>query len=193
MRDHGLALRYARDMISPAAPNVRMVLVEIEPGLRVFHCPESGGVGIPENAYWRWIRKQPQRLERLSESQGHDAREERGQSVRVCPETGKLMTRYRVGEGFSFRIDRSPNGGVWLDPGEWEALKSRNFHDELLQVFTQAWQKRILRKEQLESLRKQFQARIGPEGFERAVQFKNWLRSQDQAPAIVCFLQDEDL
>ena len=120
-------------------------------------------------------------------------REEPGQPARVCPESGRIMTRYRIGEGFSFRIDRSPTGGVWLDRGEWEALKSRNFHDELLRVFTHAWQKRILRKEQLESLRKQFEDRIGGASFERAVEFKKWLQTQDHAQAIISFLQDEDL
>lgn len=180
-------------MISPVAPKVRMESVEIETGLRVYRCPESGGYWIPENSYWRWFRIQPKRLERLPASAGHDVIEEPGRPVRLCPETGAIMTRYRVGEGFSFRMDRSPNGGIWLDRGEWEALKSRNFHDELLLVFTHAWQKNLRQKERLESLRQHFKDRIGADPFDRVVEFKQWLRTQDEPQAILCFLKDDDL
>jgi hypothetical protein len=102
------------------------------------------------------------------------------------------MTRYRVGEGFSFRIDRSPNGGIWLDRGEWEALKSRNFHDELLFIFTNQWQSEIIRKEQIEALRTQFRERLGDDTYERAVEFKQWLRQQPDPRTILCFLKDEE-
>lgn len=170
-----------------------METVELEPGLIVYKCPVSGGYWISESSYWQWISSRPERLERLPETAGHDVREEPGQTIRICPETGKLMTRYRVGEGFSFRIDRSPNGGIWLDRGEWEALKSRNFHDALLFVFTNQWQKQIIREEQTEALRKQFKQRLGDDGYERAVEFKRWLQQQVEPQMILCFLQGPEL
>jgi hypothetical protein len=61
----------------------------------------------------------------------------------ICPESGTLMTRFKVGHGFPFAIDRSITGGVWLDGGEWEALRHRNFHDEIHLVFTAPWQKQV--------------------------------------------------
>ena len=51
------------------------------------------------------------------------------------------MSRAQVGHGFQFTIDRSMTGGIWLDAGEWEELKQRQFHDELHLVFTAPWQK----------------------------------------------------
>lgn len=63
--------------------------------------------------------------------------------VLFCPETGTLMTRWKIGHGFSFAIDRSITGGIWLDRGEWEALEARNFHDEIHLVFTAPWQKQV--------------------------------------------------
>ena len=180
-------------MISPVDPKVRMVPEEISPGLMAYKCPRSEGCWISESRYWRWISSQPERLERLPAAHGHDIEEESGQPVRICPETGRLMTRYRVGEGFSFRIDRSPNGGIWLDKGEWEALKSRNFHDELLFVFTNSWQKAIIQTEMLESLRGQFRNRVGDENYGRVTEFKDWLKTQGDPLAIIAFLRDDEL
>lgn len=53
------------------------------------------------------------------------------------------MGRYKIGHGFTFSIDRSITGGVWLDGGEWEALRQRNFHEEIHLIFTAPWQKQI--------------------------------------------------
>ena len=182
-----------KQMISPVEPKVRMEWIELEPGLKVYRCPKSQGYWIPESAYWKWTSTRPQRLEPLPADAGFDVEEEPGQPVRICPETGKLMTRYRVGKGFSFRIDRSPNGGIWLDAGEWEALKSRNFHDALLSVFTASWQKAIVKSEQAQSLTDQFRRRIGEDEFERVTEFKSWLKRQQDPEAILCFLQDDAL
>jgi hypothetical protein len=52
------------------------------------------------------------------------------------------MTKYKVGHGFRFTIDRSLTGGAWLDAGEWEALRGRNFRDEIHFIFTDPWQRR---------------------------------------------------
>lgn len=163
------------------------------PGLLVYKCPRSGGYWIPENRYWRWIAKQPERLEKLPATAGEDVVEEPTQAARMCLETGQLMTRYRVGEGFGFRIDRSPNGGIWLDKGEWEALESRNFHDKLLLVFTNVWQKEVVRAELLESFRRQFRQRVGEDGFNRVVEFKKWLKAQNDPASILAFLRDDEL
>lgn len=180
-------------MISPVSPNSQMEPVEIEPGLVAHKCPKSGGYWISENCYWRWFSKQPERLKRLPDSEGHDVQEEAGQPVRLCPETGRIMTRYRVGEGFSFRIDRSPNGGVWLDAGEWEALKSRNFHDELLFIFTNSWQQKIVKEDQARALRDQVRERLGTNNYARLVEFKKWMVLQKERQTIIAFLQDPDL
>ena len=180
-------------MNSPAEPTVAMETIELEPGLTAYRCPRSGGHWISEGVYWRWISSRPERLGQLPPAAGHDVKEEPGQRVRICPETGRLMTRYRVGAGFSFRIDRSPNGSIWLDRGEWEALKSRNYHDALLFVFTNQWQKEIVRNEQTEAVRRQFRERLGRDAYERALEFKKWLKQQPERELILCLLRDAEV
>lgn len=121
-----------------------MVPVTLESGLQALRCPDSGGHYITANAYMLWLIQQPARLEHLPQKSAAAAHaHEDSTEVLVCPESGTLMSRYKVGHGFGFSIDRSITGGVWLDGGEWEALRERNFHDEIHLVFTAPWQKQV--------------------------------------------------
>jgi len=115
--------------------------VTLEQGLTGYQCPTSDGVYIPLAFYSDWLRKQPAKLEHLPESVSETAVAESDNPALLCPETGTLMSRFQVGHGFQFTIDRSSTGGIWLDAGEWEELKQRQFHDELHLVFTAPWQK----------------------------------------------------
>ena len=119
-----------------------MEAVTLESGLNAYRCPRSGGHYITAHDYLNWLQQQPARLPHLPQSEPAES-SDASAAVRICPETGTLMTRYKVGHGFTFAIDRSITGGIWLDSGEWEALKQRNFHDEINLVFTAPWQKHI--------------------------------------------------
>jgi len=81
----------------------------------------------------------------------------------LCPETNTIMLRYRVGHGFKFTIDRSQTGGIWLDAGEWEMLKARQFHDELHLVFTAPWQRKAREVMVAEQVEKRMVERFGLE------------------------------
>ncbi|GHC62642.1 zf-TFIIB domain-containing protein [Roseibacillus persicicus] len=109
-------------MKSPVSPKTTLTKTELEPNLDAFQCPESGGHYIPAASYWRWLGKNPSRLPQLPVSSDDLPEVEETASTRLCPESGMPMLRYKVGHGFSFTIDRSPSGGIWLDRGEWEAL-----------------------------------------------------------------------
>ena len=71
------------------------------------------------------------------------------------------MQRYKVGHGFSFYLDRSPLGSIWFDKGEWEALKSRQYHDELHLIFTAPWQDGVRTEERIRSERRILEERLG--------------------------------
>jgi hypothetical protein len=127
---------------SPVTGNP-MSHVILDDGLDAWHCVDSGGHYIPAVCYMRWLEKQPARLPQVPASTNTAPAADDPESARMCPETGTIMTRCRVGHGFGFSVDRSITGGIWLDGGEWEALQARNFHDELHLVFTSPWQKRV--------------------------------------------------
>lgn len=135
--------------------------VTLEEGLTAYQCQQSQGVYIPLEQYWNWIAKQPERLEHLpkptSETDEVSATVVAEESeVKLCPETDTIMLRFKMGNGFDFYVDRSRTGGVWLDAGEWEALRERQFHDEIHLVFTEPWQ----RKAREEAIKQNTQERL---------------------------------
>lgn len=117
--------------------------VVLESGLAAYRCAKSGGHYITSQAYLEWLQQQPARLPHLPEPALPVELSADSAEVLICPESGGLMNRCKVGHGFTFFIDRSITGGVWLDGGEWEALRQRNFHDEIHLVFTAPWQKQV--------------------------------------------------
>lgn len=177
-------------MKSPISPKTALVKTNLEPYLVSFHCPESGGYYLPAESYWRWLGKNPTRLPQLPPTGDDLPQEEETPPLRLCPESGIPMTRYRVGHGFNFSIDRSPSGGIWFDKGEWEALREHNFHDELHLIFTLPWQNKVRRSESQNKLEELLRDRIGVEAFEKAQDFRDWLTTQPEQAAIMAFLQN---
>lgn len=177
-------------MKSPASPSSTLARVELERDLCAFECPETKGHYLPAESYWRWLSKNPNRLPQLPSEEQESPLEESPETVRLCPESGLPMQRYRVGHGFKFAIDRSPTGGIWLDSGEWAALRERNFHDELHLMFTLPWQRKARLEEQEEQLNQLLMERVGKEAFQRAVDFKNWLKSEPEATSLLAFVSN---
>jgi hypothetical protein len=89
--------------------------------------------------------------------------------ILFCPESGTLMSRCKVGHGFTFAIARSITGGIWLDGGEWNALKQRNFHDEIHLVFTAPWQKQVRDEKAQTTYVEILRSALGPDLFDRLV------------------------
>ena len=136
--------------------------------------------------------QQPERLPRLPPVEQEAPVEESGGEAKICPETGTIMTRYKIGHGFPFSIDRSINGGIWLDAGEWEALRDRQFHDELHLVFTSPWQRAVRLNESESSLRLRLRERLGAELADRLIALKEQLADHPSRPQALAFLMRED-
>jgi len=120
-----------------------MVLITLDQGLMAHQCADSGGHYITAACYMRWLQSQPARLPQVPAATDEEHAPEEPETARMCPETETIMMRCRVGHGFSFSVDRSITGGLWLDGGEWDTLRERNFHDEIHLIFTAPWQKRV--------------------------------------------------
>src|SRR6266478_3070301 len=103
-------------MHSPIYPDTTMQLREIEPGLEVYECPKSGGFWIPLQAFLAWKGRHADSSGVPAESSAPAVQDDSRQRALICPESGRLLLRYRVGHGLQFHIDRGPaTGGVWLD------------------------------------------------------------------------------
>ncbi len=132
-------------MISPVDPTSRMIQAEIEPGLIAYTCPKSGGVWIDHKHYWDWLLKQPgfpKPIPAISDMPV--AINDPHNRPLISPDSGRLMTKYRVGHGLSFRIDHdSVSGGFWLDQDEYNLLRKRNLHDELHLICSPQYQREL--------------------------------------------------
>jgi hypothetical protein len=167
-----------------------MERISLEDGLIAFQCPESGGVFLPTESYFRWLSRQTHRLPHLPICEG-DVEEviEDDNSVKICPESGQIMQRFKVGHGFSFFLDRSPSGSIWLDKGEWKALKDRQFHDELHLIFTAPWQDKVRADRKVEVERESLVAKFGSDLLARIEALREDLSEHEHRDFALAYLQ----
>jgi Zn-finger nucleic acid-binding protein len=157
--------------------------------LNAFICPESGGVWIPLPSYFAWREQQPATPGMAAQDYAPAPADDSKRRALICPESGRVLLRYKVGHGLNFHIDRSPaTGGVWLDKGEWEALKSKNLHTQIHLIFTASYQRQIRSTEYEQSIEDSFKERIGAADFGRVEEFKNWLVAQPRRREIFSYL-----
>lgn len=176
-------------MQSPLGSHQTLERVELESGLIAFRCPETGGHWIPAEHYWRWHGTQPEeeRLPDDAEPLGSPV-SEFDDMVKLCPESGTVMMRYRVGHGQAFRVDRSRTGGIWLDGGEWEALKAGNLHHAIHRIFTAPWQSAVRQEALSEAWHTQLRERLGDDLFTRLKALGRELAEHPHREAALAFL-----
>jgi Zn-finger nucleic acid-binding protein len=180
-------------MQSPVNSSVTMQEGEIEPGLNAYLCPESGGIWIPLQSYVNW--REHHREDPTPEPQQYtpETGDDSKRRAFICPESGRVLLRYKVGHGLNFHIDRSPvSGGVWLDKGEWEALKSKGLHTQMHLIFTASYQRQVRTEEYDQTIEENFKNRIGAEQFEKVAVFRDWLITQPKRREIVSYLLNLD-
>jgi Zn-finger nucleic acid-binding protein len=181
-------------MKSPVAEGVQLEREVLEPGLVVHRCPQSGGVFIPADSYWHWLRKNPNRLPQLPIDTAEPkpvkltTSSDTDKMAKLCPVGGAVMVRCRVGHGFGFHLDRSETGGIWLDSGEWELLKSRNFHDELHLMFAAPWQRKVREEEKKSGIETRLRERLGEEVYATLSELKSHLAGHPARSEALAFL-----
>lgn len=161
----------------------------LDDGLGAFRCPETGGLYITLEQYWRWHQNNEDCLTQEHSDGESIPVSEHDDTIKICPESGMLMTRYRVRHSLPFRVDRSVTGGVWLDAGEWEALRAGGIHRNLHLVFTAPWQKAIRNAEEAESYEKRLRDRLGDEFFARLEALRDEIWAHPSSAEAFAFLQ----
>lgn len=176
-------------MRSPLGGHPALEQVELDRGLIAFRCPETGGHWIPAESYWRWYGTQPATEPPHDDVEPHEMPvNEFDDVVKLCPESGTVMMRYRVGYGQPFRVDRSRTGGIWLDGGEWEALKEGNLHRLIHRIFTTPWQQTVRHQSMDETLHAQLRTRLGADLFTRLQALRKELAEHPHRDAALAFL-----
>jgi len=180
-------------MRSPVFSDAILEPREIEPGLTAYECPKSHGLWIPLASFHAWKQHGPAAVTPLPSGYAPVPMDDSHRRALLCPESGQMLIRYKVGHGLNFHIDLSPvTGGVWLDQGEWEALKSKGLHAELNLIFTSSYQRQIRNAEYHATLEQTFRDRIGPADFEKVADFKTWLAAHPKRRDICCYLTQDN-
>ena len=174
-------------MQSPVGSHATLDSIELDSGLEAYRCPETGGHWIPAENYWRWRSAVPGQ-EPAGDTKPSAPVSEYDDVVKLCPESGTLMTRYRVGHGLNFRVDRSNTGGIWLDGGEWESLRAGNLHHSLHLIFTAPWQKAVRDHARDEAYHTQLQQRLGAELYAQVDALRQELAGHPDRAAAMAFL-----
>jgi len=100
---------------SPVFPDTAMHLSELEPGLFAYLCPKSGGVWIPFQSYLDWKEHHRHDTAALPAPCVPVPTDDSTHRALLCPESGRVLIRYRVGHGLKLHVDVSPDtGGIWL-------------------------------------------------------------------------------
>ena len=114
--------------------------------------------------------------------------------AKFCPECRRYLGRYRVGHELGFSLDRCEHcGGVWFDGNEWESLKSRNLHDDVHFIFSQAWQAGVQRDLREQERRKIWIEVLGEKDYEEIAKIKNWIERHPLKPELYSFLMERKI
>jgi Zn-finger nucleic acid-binding protein len=172
-------------MICPACRAQQFAPIKMEGGLPGEQCAACQGVWVELELYRMWRKNRPQ-------SAAHEYAgdiTEVNDTVRVCPQTGRLMTRIRVSNENPLLLDYSVAAqGVWFDQGEWERLCALGLSDQLDAVVSERWQSDLRQAASRERLEKAMRARFGDTGYDELMRVRDWIAAQPNRLEMLAFL-----
>ncbi len=159
---------------------------------RAHTCTRCGGNWILVEDFANWKERHP---DYEFSNNYHWSEENSPESSRalLCPVTGSIMRKFRISAETNHRIDYSAAvGGIWLDRGEWELLKSEGLAGTLNNVVTQHWQNRIRQESTHSNFEAIYQARFGQQDYDQIKEIRAWLNSHPQRADLRSYLLAED-
>ena len=91
------------------------------------------------------------------------------------------------------RIDYSTAvGGIWLDTGEWELLKSEGVAGLLNNVVSQHWQKTIREQNAANNFAEIYESKFGHNDYQKVKELREWLNSKPNKSELRSYLLAEN-
>lgn len=179
-------------MQCPVCADTFLVPVTIEKGLPANECSRCKGYWLSANQYLAWVKAEgPKSVKEKSAKTSPPALDT--EDVKVCPECGCLMARFKVWPDVPFRLDFCGQcNGVWLDHQEWEVLVARGLHGMVNLFFSKPWQKKLRDIEAKQTLDGIYQKKFGLENYTRIKEIRAWLEKHPQRLALQAFLSSKD-
>ena len=175
-------------MKCPVCKKHTMNAVDLLPDLSGFSCGECAGVWIGGAAYDAWRARQPGNLPENAAAASVAVVDTH--KAKICLQCGHLLLPYRVGHGLAFSIDYcSACSGIWLDHGEWDAIKAKNLHGSLRDIVGANWQTAVRRADAQEGIEQTCKRLLGTD-YDKAVGVRAWVREHPQRSLILAYLAD---
>ena len=109
--------------------------------------------------------------------------------MKLCPEDGAFLSRYRVGTGDSITIDRcAACSGIWLDANEWDILGEHDLHEHLYDVLDPEWQDELRDAELSQVEHGSYLRQLGTDDLQRLQEVRDWLDSHPQKSELYAYL-----
>ncbi|HET7462145.1 MAG TPA: zf-TFIIB domain-containing protein [Longimicrobium sp.] len=162
----------------------------LESSLTVHGCPNCHGSWVRAADYWRW-RAEHTPSQPSAPPSGGGARPEPAdtEGLKLCPDDGHILGRYRVGHGLGFAVDHCRNcDGVWLDANEWEALRQAGVHEHLPEVYSDEWQREVRAEDRREREQAQWTRQLGEADFARVREVRAWIDAHPHRSELYAFL-----
>jgi len=111
----------------------------------------------------------------------------------ICPSSGIIMRKFKISATNEHKIDYSSRvGGVWLDKGEWELLKSEGLAGSLNSILTNHWQAQIKQTNALTNFSDLYLEKFGSENYKKAKEFRDWLTNHELKSDLKAYVLAED-
>jgi Zn-finger nucleic acid-binding protein len=155
-------------------------------------CSNCNGIWVSSNQYLAWLRLQKNPLPETSANE-IIAPELHTDTLKLCPESGHIMKRFKVFPNVNFYLDRCSHcNSIWFDKDEWDVLVAHNMQDKVNQFFTAPWQDKLHEKETRANMEKIYRAKLGPEDYGRIQEVRAWLEDNPRRAMLIAFLQADD-
>jgi len=173
-------------MICPVCKRGGFVPHALEHYLQSSRCPSCSGHWVSAVQYWKWREASPPKPpQRPTDAGPVELPVSDTAKAKLCPECQRLLTRFKVGHGLSFAIDRCGTcAGIWLDANEWENLKARNLHDDVHFIFSDAWQADVSREQREQGRERMMTEILGATDLAEIKRIKVWLDAHPQKSAL---------
>lgn len=172
-------------MICPACGARNFAPVKIDGAMPAEQCGACQGVWVELDLYRMWRKNRPQ----IAPHEYAGKLTPVDDAVRLCPQTGRMMTRIRVSNDNALLLDYSVAAqAVWFDNGEWERLKALGLSDQLDAVVSERWQAELREAASRERLEQAMRARFGDAAYDELVRMRAWLSTQSRRTDMLAFL-----
>lgn len=179
-------------MKCPKCKTTPLVPSKLEDGLPAMGCNQCNGALLSLLYYRDWLERTPPD-EASHQEAGYAEEVNETTTANLCPKCGKLMRKFLVSQHNQNRIDWCHScDEVWLDGGEWQQLKSIQSLENIANVLTESWQRRVKEAITQQSREKQLRRQLdNAEDTQWAITFKARLSNHPHRADILNFLNKE--